>query len=193
MELKTEIEPTGKSLADSTKSQYMEHCKYCLQNSIENTSQFITPCNCTNPVCINCLRIRVESDKKLKCELCLEDLQITPDMRISIDPPENSQYTDEADNYVVDVRDHDDSDRSDGSNYDIEPGPVAIVSNYQSGRPHSFVNQVPEINRSIYGSTWENSECGCSKHEQQVCKAFFGFIVFMCVIILLILALVGMI
>ena len=48
-------------------------CKYCFENSISCPNiQLITPCKCTNPVCIKCLQQRIIHNKKMKCEICTE-------------------------------------------------------------------------------------------------------------------------
>lgn len=59
-------------------------CKYCLQNCIESKEKFVTPCSCTNPVCISCLRRHIELKNITICEICRSKYKITPDMGIVV-------------------------------------------------------------------------------------------------------------
>ena len=61
-------------------------CKYCLENSAECKFKFVTPCKCTNPVCVGCLRRQVELKNSKTCEICKTMCDITSDMNINIRP-----------------------------------------------------------------------------------------------------------
>ena len=45
-------------------------CKYCLENKFSCKETFITPCNCTNPVCIACFNKRKLVLNPRMCEIC---------------------------------------------------------------------------------------------------------------------------
>ena len=76
-------------------------CKYCFENAAECTSKLITPCKCTNPVCLSCLRRKIELKNVIVCEICNTSYNLTPDMGITIDPIKfNDSYdVDTSENY----------------------------------------------------------------------------------------------
>ncbi|XWV26253.1 putative orfan [Tupanvirus soda lake] len=77
---------TDKSPTPSSRNSLeLDHCKYCLQNPIENTSKFVKPCKCTNPVCVSCLKRQLELKRVTKCEICVSEINITDEMGIDLD------------------------------------------------------------------------------------------------------------
>lgn len=58
-------------------------CKYCLENTQECKSVFITPCQCTNPVCSKCLKKKISLDNKIICEICKSKYNLPSDIDIT--------------------------------------------------------------------------------------------------------------
>ena len=53
-------------------------CKYCLESSNSNPRiELITPCKCTDPVCVACLQEQIIKTKKIECEICVSPFIVT--------------------------------------------------------------------------------------------------------------------
>lgn len=68
----------------SSSNQYVEKqnfCRYC-----GCISDLLHPCVCIEPICLLCLRRRVELKNKFFCEFCHKEYHITPEMNIKIVP-----------------------------------------------------------------------------------------------------------
>lgn len=61
-----------------------DKCRYCLENSDDNETIFLKPCNCTDPICTQCLKKWIECNKVVACEICLQKFQIPDDIDIQI-------------------------------------------------------------------------------------------------------------
>lgn len=62
----------------------LEQCRYCWESPKENSFVFLKPCKCTNPICSRCLKKRIELNKVIVCEICLQKFQIPTNMDIRI-------------------------------------------------------------------------------------------------------------
>ena len=51
-------------------------CRYCLGSELELQSKLINPCACKNPVCLDCLRLHIDLNKKTHCEICNEPFEL---------------------------------------------------------------------------------------------------------------------
>ena len=71
-------------------------CKYCWETQKEITDPFLTPCKCTNPICLSCLKRRIKLMNPTTCEICQEEYVIGMELGIEIPPAnmlQNSQPT----------------------------------------------------------------------------------------------------
>lgn len=104
-----------------TTSYTIDNCRYCLENSNENTSTFLKPCNCTDPICVKCLKKWIESNKIIDCEICLEKFKIPAGIEIKFPTVSKKSYiepTSIVSEYLIETSSESEQDTPDHCCYD---------------------------------------------------------------------------